>query len=33
MSEILPKAERKILVDSKTQGLVPLLNLGSGGAK
>ncbi|OGQ89141.1 MAG: HflK protein [Deltaproteobacteria bacterium RIFOXYA12_FULL_58_15] len=27
MSKILPKAKRKVIVDAKTQGLVPLLNM------
>lgn len=30
MTEVLPKAKRKIIVDAKTQGLVPLLNLQDG---
>jgi membrane protease subunit HflK len=33
MSDILPKAKRKVLVDAKTQGLVPLLNMAEGGGK
>lgn len=30
MSEILPLAERKLIIDSKAKGLIPLLNLGGG---
>lgn len=33
MAKILPKAKRKVLVDAKTQGLVPLLNMTDGGGK
>ncbi|MEK7705558.1 MAG: FtsH protease activity modulator HflK [Myxococcota bacterium] len=33
LGEILPRAKHKVLVDSKTQGLVPLLNLASQGGK
>jgi membrane protease subunit HflK len=33
MGKILPKAKRKVLVDAKTQGLVPLLNMTDGGGK
>ncbi len=33
MGKILPKARRKVLVDAKTQGLIPLLNMTEGGGK
>ena len=30
MDEVLPKAKRKVVVDAKTKGLLPLLHLGEG---
>ena len=33
MDAVLPKAKRKVVVDSKTKGLLPLLHLNEGGIK
>ncbi|MBT6175689.1 MAG: FtsH protease activity modulator HflK [Deltaproteobacteria bacterium] len=33
MDRVLPKAKRKVVVDSKTKGLLPLLHLNEGGIK
>ncbi len=33
MDNVLPKAKRKVVVDSKTKGLLPLLHLNEGGIK
>ena len=33
MDDVLPKAKRKVVVDSKTKGLLPLLHLNEGGIK
>lgn len=33
MAEILPKAKQKVVLDTEAKGLVPLLNMATGGAK